>query len=263
MRTLKTTPTWQMKLKDLGHLQVIEEGVMAGHAGDPMGGVQGCELNQADGEPRASAFIVDQGGVHKPKVGGHFIGHWIVTRSQSGKHKKLVAGTSLVTVHLVTWAGCSQPVSGDVEVSGKHEVFQFSNTEEFSSREICARIQRCWREECILEIEKCDLWVIQESVTRNEMKGRQGPDYELRDFDLLFIAKVHEGYCTVVFTRCVAPACVLGRSLRQYCGGVTVIINNHPQQGLSALFVGRGKGDEWLKSRFRPEVSESQPVLLA
>lgn len=87
-----------------------------------------------------------------------------------------MAGTSLVTVHLVTWAGCSQPVSGDVEVSGKYKVFQFSTTEEFSSREICARIQRCRREECILEIEKCDLWVIQESVTRNETKGRQGPD---------------------------------------------------------------------------------------
>ena len=44
-----------------------------------------------------------------------------------GQEGELVAGTSLVTrMHLVIRVGCSQPVCGDVEASGKYEVLEFT-----------------------------------------------------------------------------------------------------------------------------------------
>lgn len=42
-----------------------------------------------------------------------------VRRGQGGE---LVARTSLIArVHLVTWAGCSQPVCGNIEAAGKYK----------------------------------------------------------------------------------------------------------------------------------------------
>lgn len=38
-----------------------------------------------------------------------------------------MAGASLITlVHLVTWAGGSQPICGDVEIAEKYEVLKFT-----------------------------------------------------------------------------------------------------------------------------------------
>lgn len=72
--------------------------------------------------------------------------HFSVSGSQSGKSKKRnlwQRGTTLITlVHLLAWAGHSQPAYGDVETSGKYKIKKFYNTKGFfQQRGLCKDIE--------------------------------------------------------------------------------------------------------------------------
>lgn len=195
-------------------------------------------------------------------AGGEFIGFWMpLSHSQGRARRELVVGASLITlVHLGSWVWWySHPVCDDI-ASGKCEVLKIYNTEGFfQKRGLCKDTEmqerrmnfRHWKAFLMV---RAQLLVTRGSATGIEMKGRQRPnDKELRDFDFL---PVYEGYW-IALNRCVAPACDLGRSSQQHCGGPNggvrmnkVIINNHHPAGLvSSTCLGGWVGTEWLKSR--------------
>lgn len=153
-----------MKLMDLSHSQVLEERDMAHLAKVHEGGAPREWDWPSRWEPWTSVFTGDQAGVQQRQEKISLVCLNVKeSQSREGKRGACDRDQLYQWLHLVPWSGCSQVVCGNVEISKKKKkkiwvLMKYTMQQDFSSLDVCTKIEMERRKEWILEIEKCSLW---------------------------------------------------------------------------------------------------------